>query len=227
MSAVILGATTILTCSAPAATPPPAKVSVMSTTAEQTARDVTLECQPTRVGTKLSFPYTITNRSEADIYVMDAVASVNPDTRQPAVNHDSVVVYLLGDGRAHVLKGIAPLPTDRSVTVRVIPFAAKLPPGQTLTRQLEIPLPLAETSPYFPDLPLRQYEQVDISGVLFSVEFLRSTAEGFTAMPVDFAPDLFRVSAKNTVGMTERLSTAFPTQRLSIMKRGDAFPRPD
>src|SRR6185503_19664629 len=105
------------------------------------------------------------------------------------------------NGHAHILKGIAPLPTDRSVMVRIIPLAAKLSAGATLSRQLEIPLPLAETSPYFPDLPLRRYELVDIPGVLFSVEFLRSTAEGFTAMPVDFAPDVYRVSAKNTVGM--------------------------
>jgi hypothetical protein len=196
MSAVILGATTILTCSAPGATPPDAKVPAMSTSAEQSVRDVTLACQPTRVGTKLSFPYTVTNRSEADIYVMDAVASVDASTGQPTVNRDSTVIDLMNDGRAHVLKGIAPLPTDRTVTVRIIPFAAKVPAGGTLTRQLEIPLPLAETSPYFPDLPLRQYELVDIPGVLFSVEFLRSTAEGFTAMPVDFAPDVYRVSAR-------------------------------
>ena len=199
----------------------------MSTTAEQSVPDVTLECQPTRVGAKLSFPYTITNRSQADIYVMDAVPSVDSSTRQAVANRDSVVVYLLGDGRAHVLKGIALLPTDRTVTVRIIPFAAKLPPGETLSRQLDIPLPLAETSPYFPDLPLRQYELVDISGVLFSVEFLRSTVEGFSAMPVDFAPDLYRVSAKNTAGMTERVSSSYPTQRLNIMKRVDAFPRPE
>jgi hypothetical protein len=199
----------------------------MSTTAEQSVRDVTLECQPTRVGTKLSFPYTITNRSNADIYVMDAIPWVDPSTKAPKANSDSAVVYLLGDGRAHVLKGIAPLPTDRKVTVRIIPFAVKVPPGESLIRQLEIPLPLAETSPYFPDLPLRQYELVDIPGVLFSVEFLRSTAEGFSADPVDFAPDFYRVSAKNTVGMTERISSSYPTQRLSIMKRTDAFPRPD
>ena len=201
----------------------------MSTTAaeQSPALDVMLECQPTRVGNKLSFPYTATNRSDADIYVMDAVPVVDPSTRQAVANRDSVVVYLMGDGRAHVLKGIPPLPTDRSVTVRIIPLAAKLPPGATLTRQLEIPLPLAEASPYFPDLPLRQYELVDISGVQFSVEFLRSTAEGFSATPVDFAPDLYQVSARNTAGMTERVMCAFPTQRLTIMKRLDTFPRPD
>jgi hypothetical protein len=200
----------------------------MSTSTEQsTGRDVTLECQPTRVGTKLSFPYTITNHGTTDVYVMDALPSVDPTTRQAVAIRDSVVIYLMNDGRAHILKGIAPLPTDRAVTVRVIPLAAKLPGGETLSRQLEVPLPLAETSPYFPDLPLRQYELVDISGVLFSVEFLRSTVEGFAALPVDFAPDLYRVSARNTAGMTEPLSISFPTQRLNIMKRSDAFPRPD
>lgn len=200
----------------------------MPTTAEQSSlTDVKLECQPTRVGTKLSFPYKITNQSAADIYVMDAVPAVDPSTRQPFADRNSVVVYLMTDGRAHILKGIAPLPTDRKVTVRVIPLAAKLPPGGTLSRELEVPLPLAEISPYFPDLPLRQYELVDISGVLFSVEFIRSTVEGFTAMPVDFAPDLYRVFARDVVALSERLSSSFPTQRLNIMKRPDAFPRPD
>jgi hypothetical protein len=200
----------------------------MSTTAEQSpVPDVLLECEPTRVGNKLSFPYTTTNRSAADIYVMDAVPVVDPSTKQAVASRDSVVVYLMGNGRAHVLKGIPPLPTDRSVMVRIIPLAARLSPGAILTRQLEIPLPLAETSPYFPDLPLRQYELVDISGVQFSVEFLRSTAEGFSATPVDFAPDLYRVSARDTAGMTERVVCGFPTQRLSIMKRLDTFPRPD
>jgi hypothetical protein len=227
MSGVCLAAVTMLTYSASEASLG-SKVRPMTTTTEQSpVTDVTLECKPTRIGTKLSFPYTVMNRSEADIYVMDAVASVDPSSKTAVANRDSVVIYVMSDGRAHVLKGIAPLPTDRRVTVRIIPFATKLPPGETLTRQLDVPLPLAETSPYFADLPLRQYEMVDIPGVLFSVDFLRSTAEGFSAMPVDFAPDLYRVSAKNTVGMTERLSTSFPTQRLSIMKRGDAFPRPD
>lgn len=200
----------------------------MTTAVEQSRLlDVTLECQATRVGTHLTFSYQITNGSAADIYVMDALPSVDQSTRKAVADRHGVVVYLMKDGQAHILKGIAPLPTDRAVTVRIIPLAAKLPAGATLSRELEIPLPLAETSPYFPDLPLRQYELIDIPGVLISVEFLRSTVDGFSAASVDFAPDLYRVSARNTVGMSERVSHAFPTQRLSILKRPDAFPRPD
>jgi len=199
----------------------------MADTEQLFVRDVTLECQPTRVGSKLSFPYTITNSSDVDIYVMDAVPGVDPSTRAAVADRNSVVIYLMSDGRAHVLRGIAPLPTDRQVYMRIIPLAVKLAAGATLTRQLEVPLPLAETSPYFPDLPLRQYEPVDLSGVRFSVEYLRSTVEGFSATPVDFADDLLRVAARNTVGMTERVSSSYQTQRISIMKRTDEFPRPD
>ena len=83
-----------------------------TTTTEQTgALDVTLECQPTRIGTQLSFIYEITNHSGADLYVMDAVPSVDPSARKAVADRESVVVYLMGDGHAHVLKGIAPLPT--------------------------------------------------------------------------------------------------------------------
>ena len=189
-------------------------------------QDVSLECEPSRIGTKLVFSYRITNHGKTDIYVMDAIPSVDA-SRRAVANHDSAVVYLTRNGHAHVLKGIAALPTDRSVTMRVIPLATRLPAGAVLARDLTIPLPLAETSPYFPDLPLRQYELVETQGLLFSVEFLRSTAAGFAATPVDFAPDLYRASAQNTVGMTERVTRAFPSQRLSIMKRPDQFPRPD
>jgi hypothetical protein len=188
--------------------------------------DVTLECEPTRIGTKLVFSYRITNHGNADIYVMDALAAVDA-SRRAVAHRDSAVVYLMRNGHAHVLKGIAALPTDRSVAVRIIPLAARLPAGAVLARELTIPLPLAETSPYFPDLPLRQYELVETQGLFFSVEFLRGTATGFSATPVDFAPDLYRVSAQNTVGMTERVTRTFPSQRLSIMKRPDEFPRPD
>ena len=188
--------------------------------------DVTLECEPTRVGTKLVFSYRVINHGNADIYVMDALAGVDA-ARRAVANRDSAVVSLMRNGHAHVLKGIAALPTDRSVTMRIVPLAVRLPAGGVLARSLTIPLPLAETSPYFPDLPLRQYELIETQGLYFSVEFLRSTAAGFSATAVDFAPDLYRVSAQNTVGMTERITQAFASQRLSIMKRPDEFPRPD
>lgn len=188
---------------------------------------VSLSCRPDRAGNRLVFPYTVTNHGRADVYVMDALPKVDPATRQAMVEPNAAVVWLGGDNFAHVLKGIAPLPPGRQVTVRIIPLAAKLAAGGMLERVLEVPLPLAETDPYHPDLPLREYVLTDIQGVVLTIEFISSTVEGFAAEPPDFAPDLYRVRGNNTVGQTERVSCAFPSRQLQIMKRTDDFPRPD
>ena len=189
--------------------------------------DITLVCRPDRAGNRLVFPYAITNRGAVDVYVMDASPAVDPNTRQAKADPHSAVIWLAADGFAHILRGVAPLPLDRDVYGHVIPLGAKLSPDATLERSLEVPLPLVETSPYYPDLPVRDYQLTDISGVVLTVEFLRSTVEGFSAEPVDYAPGLYRVWGKNTVGQTERVSCRFPSRQLSILKRPDNFPRPD
>ena len=189
--------------------------------------NVTLSCRPDRAGSKLVFPYTVTNRGRADVYVFDAMPRLDPETRQPTIDPNTAVIWLGGDGFAHILKGIAPLPAIRTVTVRAIPLAAKLAPNAAIDRVLEVPLPLAEIGPYNADLPLREYELIEIQGVVLTIEFISSTVEEFAAEPADFAPDLYRARGKNTVAQTERVSCAFPSRQLQIMKRGDDFPRPD
>lgn len=189
--------------------------------------NVTLACRPDRAGNKLLFPYSVTNQGAADVYVMDAVPLPDPAARRVVIDPHSVVIWLGGDGFAHVLKGIAPLPPDRDVYGSVIPLAAKLPPGATLQRVLEVVLPLAESNPYYPDLPLREYDLTDIQGVMLAVDFLRSTVEGFGAEPAADAPELFEVRSKYLEGQAERVSCAFPSRQLQILKRRGNFPRPD
>ena len=193
------------------------------TAAATRAADVVLSCRPNRAGNRLVFPYSLSNGSGAEVYVMDAIPGPEPGT----VDRNTAVIWLGGDGWAHVMKGIAPLPPDRDVELRVIPFAAKLPAGGQLERTLGVALPLAEIDPYHPDLPLREYDLVDIGGVVLTVEFLRSTVEGFGVEPVPEAPDLYRVWAKHTVGQVERASCSLPSRQLQILKRRDNFPRPD
>jgi hypothetical protein len=200
---------------------PPTPVSAASQPA-----GITLACRPDRAGNKLVFAYAVENQGTADIYVMDAVAEPDATARQSVINHRAVVIWLGADGFAHVLRGIADLPLDRNVLASVVPLTAKLPRGGKLERVLEVPLPLAETSPYYADLPLREYELTDIQGVMLTVEFMRSTVEGFRAEPAAEAPDLYRVFGKNIFGQTERVFCAFPSRQLQILKRPDSFPRP-
>lgn len=187
---------------------------------------VTLSCQPTRDGDVLVFPYTLTNSTGGDIYVLDALPEFDATTGQARVNLNTAVIARGEDGFAHILRGIAPVPNDRDVTVRIIPLATKLPKGGTLERRFTANEPLHETGPYHPDLPLSQYRLRDIKGVILTAHYLPASAEGFGAAPVDYAPGLFRVFAKDTVGATRAASCQLPARGLNILVRTDDFPRP-
>jgi hypothetical protein len=187
--------------------------------------DLGLSCQPTKVGGVLLFPYTLENRGNVDVYAMHALPGQDPATGEVRANDQVAVVILGGDGDAILGKFAAPLPTDRWITVPVLPLARHLPAGARLEGRIEIPIPLAETSPYFPDLTLRKYQVVDIRGVVFTIGYWLAGVDGLVASPADYAPELSVVVTRSTRRSARRVSQRFPTTGLQIFKRSDAFPR--
>jgi hypothetical protein len=187
--------------------------------------DLRLSCQPSKAGGALVFPYAVENRGSAAVYVMHALPGSDPATGAARANDQAVVVILGAEGDAILGKFAAPLPTDRRIAVPVVPLARHLPAGGKLEARIEIPIPLAETSPYFPDLTLRQYEVVDIKGVVFTIGYWLEGADGLVAGPVDHAPDLSVVVTRDTWRSARRVSRRFPTTGLQIFRRTDAFPR--
>ena len=83
----------------------------------------------------------------------------------------------------------------------------------------------AETSPYFPDLTLRQYEIVEIRGVVLTVGYWRSDTPDLVLRPAVYAPGLLTVVASNPAGHSGRVSQRFPTTGLQLFKRTDQFTR--
>ena len=193
--------------------------------ATATLVDLRLTCQPGKEGKVLVFPYKVQNQGNVDAYVMDAIASVDGSSRAAKANAQSVVVLAGPGDDATIGKFIAPLPTDRRIAMPVIPLARRLAPGATLEGRIQIALPLAETSPYFGDLPLRQYEVVEIKGVVFTIGYWIAGTDGLAALPVEYAPDLFTVVTRNTARSAARVSQRFPTTSLQLFKRTDPFPR--
>jgi hypothetical protein len=189
--------------------------------ARMPATDVRLTCQPNRDNRKLVFGYRLQNLGQRDIYVMDAMPSVDAATGEARANDQAAVIMHDPGGDAIIGKIIAPLPVDRRIAVRVVPLASRLEAGGTLERRLEIPEPLAETSPYLPDLSLRQYEMVDIGAVVFTIGYWVSGANGFAAVPALYAPGLFSVAGVGAALVSQR----FPARGLLLFKRTDQFPR--
>jgi len=187
--------------------------------------DLLLNCQPNKSGKALVFPYQIHNRGHSDVYVMDAVVSVDRGAHTVKPNAQSAVVLHGPGDDATVGKFIAPLAAERRMAMPVIPLARRLPLGGTLEGRLEVPIPLAEASPYFGDLPLRQYEVVDIKGIVFSVGYWAAGVDGLAALPWDDAPELFNVVTRNTVASARRVSQRFSTHSLQLFRRTDEFPR--
>jgi hypothetical protein len=189
------------------------------------AADIRLTCQPNKVGNTLVFPYRVANHGPADVYLMDAMPSVDPATGGAHADDQAVVVVLGPAEDAIVGKFIAPLPTDRRIAVRTLPLARRLPAGQAFEGHVSIAMPLAETSPYFADLPLRKYEVIELKGVLFTIGYWVAGADGLAALPAAYAPDHFTVVTRDTAGSAMQASQRFPTQKLQLFKRGDGFPR--
>jgi hypothetical protein len=185
--------------------------------------DIRLRCQPGKEGDLLVFPYQVENLGVVDVYVMEAVATIDAASGAVKPDFQSVVVAGAADD-AVIGKYLAPLPTDRRMAMPVLPLARPLPAKASFESRVEVRLPLAETSPYFADLPLRQYEMVEIQGVTFSIAYWVDGADGMTARRVEDG-ELFAITTRNTLRSVRRISQSLPTRSLQLLKRTDQFPR--
>jgi hypothetical protein len=190
-----------------------------------TAAGLRLTCRPGKSGNTLVFPYTLENQGPGEIYAMHAVPSVDPASGEARANENAAVVIASEGGDAIVGKFIAPLPTDRRIALPIFPLARRLPAGASIEGNIEIPMPLAETSPYFADLPLRRFEMIDIKGVEFIIGYWLAAPVRMSVEPCEYAPDLFVVSTRDPARAARRISQSFPTTGLQLFKRTDAFPR--
>ncbi len=184
-----------------------------------------LQCQPGKEGDFLVFPYRLQNLGQADIHVMDALPGTACEADMPAADrHFGVVIHGPGED-ATVGKFIAPLPTDRRIAMPVIPLARHLPAGGVLEGLVRAPIPFAETSPYFAELTLRQYEAVDIKGVVFTIGYWIAGRDGLATRPLDHAPDLSVVVTRHTARSALTVSQYLPVRALQLFRRKDVFPR--
>ena len=184
-----------------------------------------LSCRPNLADGVYAFSYEVENVGAAELWVMDAVPVTDPAARTVSANEQIPVVVWCAEDEAVIGKFPAPLPTDRRVAVPVVPLARRLPPGERLQGELRIKAPLAETSPYFADLPLRRYDMVSIKAVVFTIGYWMAGIDNLVAAPAEHAPGLFVIVTRNTLASALRVSQRLPSSGLLFFRRSDAFPR--
>ena len=187
--------------------------------------DVTLACHSEFLPDKLLVRYEVTNRWVKDIYILDAVPAVDQSSRTAVVDLNSVFLCWRPPATALLLKGITPLPANKTVVVRIIPLGTKLAPGQKIERTFEVPLPLREQSIYYAPVKMEEMADTKVGNMSLVVQFIRSTVEGFNAVPAPYAPKFFIVRGKNTVGQAESRECQFHDAEVRLLKRTDMFTR--
>jgi hypothetical protein len=151
---------------------------------------------------------------------------IDPTSRAARANHEAAVVMLAPNADAIVGRVAAPLPTDRQMAAQALPLARHLPPDAWMEGKLEALMPLAEGSPYFPDLPLRSYAVVEIAVVIFMLGYWVDGVDDLVALPVDYAPGLCAVTTRRGGRASMQVvSQRFPVKGLQLFKRSDTFPR--
>ncbi|WP_270938207.1 hypothetical protein [Falsiroseomonas oryzae] len=182
-----------------------------------------LACRPGKADGHLVFPYEVTNNGPVPVLVMDAWRK--PGRGDPLADPDVAQVVLREDGVAVAGKYLPALPEGMVVATRALPLCTLVKPGETLARELRIRLPFAEQSSYLPELLLSRYEPLELRGLVLAVGWWPLGHPGIVAAPAPWAPAHHLVAALHRLPPAGTAQLRFPTTRLDILRRRDAFPR--
>jgi hypothetical protein len=173
-------------------------------------------CSATRVLNTLMFSYAIHNPGRQDIFLMDGWSA---GAATLSHSHDRANVIANPNGDAVVGRFVAPWPMDRHVARVSVPLGRRVAAGTTLEGCIEIPEPLTEASPYFPDLPATQYAAAPIGGVEVRIGYWASDLKVLQAEPVAPDADIYAMAPAVAARSALYLSRRFPTRGLQLLKR--------
>jgi hypothetical protein len=122
-------------------------------------------------GSLLVVSYVVANESRADIYVLDVLWAQSGE-EQPFTDPKMAYASITDDGLLHLARAVPPVPQSKFVEFTIVPFAHRVPPGDTYSSTFEVPLPVAEYNPYFPERKSNAYETVTASQVKFELTWL-------------------------------------------------------
>ncbi len=170
--------------------------------------------------TSLSIQYNVTNTRSHPIYLFNVLWELDPKGKYKLAD-PSGYICLSPSGELHVAELILPLPRDRTVYLRNVPFVTKVEPKQTFTGKVQLPLPVSEYNPYFPVGPNSKFANVMAHSAAFTLQFINDMPE-MEAQPAPL-PNALRLSHPKLLALVETLRSRPEALSVSVQKREDHF----
>jgi hypothetical protein len=176
-----------------------------------------------RLETKaFSFDYHLTNTRAQPIYLFNLLW-VWEKTGDGVRADRPVYVCLNEPRRLQLAKVILPLPTDRQLEMRMVPFATRVEPGERYTEAFHLPLPVEEYNYYFPPTEHAKCELTGADRVVFSLAFVEHTRD-LTVKPAPL-PGGLRVHHPQLLSRVETIRSSPVSAQVPVRKRIDRFER--
>lgn len=101
---------------------------------------------------RLVISYQVTNRSDKPVLVLNRLAA-QLDSTNIAPDPNAVYIEPTEDGTIEISKRAYPTPNGPTVTTPYLPGASMLEPGQSISEEIRVALPLRRRRPYMSVVP--------------------------------------------------------------------------
>lgn len=132
-------------------------------TEESLNKSVKLSGKVERKDGVLSIKYELTNQTPKKIYVYDLIPIRGEDGEE--IKHDLAYRCYEEPDTLRVVRAVLPLPTDREVFMKEIPYVRPVEPNKSVSGQIVLPAPVLEYNPYYPPMNLEDQKEVSINKI--------------------------------------------------------------
>jgi hypothetical protein len=184
--------------------------------------EVSFEVDPKIYADKLEVKYRVRNLRKRPLLLLNVLWEEDPSGKiicSPwpfyiSVNEKNML---------HLSQQILPLPTQQRVEVRIVPFATRLGPGESLEKTFTLPLPLREYNSYFPFLEESKEQQVTTTALVVTLQFVEQVDE----MEIGESPlkGALHPYHPQLLALAETVRSAPIPLTVAVMKRQDEFER--
>ena len=111
----------------------------------------------------LMINYQLTNQSQEKIYIWDLIPV--RDEGGEEVEHDLAYRCFEEPDTLRVVRAVLPLPLDREVYMKNVPYVRPVEPNKSVTGKIVLPLPILEYNPYYPLMDIEDQKEIEVNKI--------------------------------------------------------------